>query len=278
MSLIVFVVGCAAEAPETPTIVVVNGKPITQSELDYRWSELPDTMRVRYQSQGGKRRFLDDLITRELLLQEARRQGLEHTLPVLERVERLKEQVLLDELINDLAQAHRDVNDAELDAYLDAHSAIMAHQIKGAQILVATEAQAKDLKRQMERGADFGKLAQRYSLDEGTKAKGGEFGVYRKGVVASELEPVLLALKPGAVSEPILSPAGYHLVKVLSRDAEEVAAARAARQRLKQEVLAEKRRKRVEDMLAKLRASATIRMADVSVLAVEESPRATGLQ
>src|ERR1044072_2978548 len=64
---------CSQASSETHVLAVVNGKPITQGEFDYRWAELSDSARGRYESQGGKKKFLDDLISREILLQEARR-------------------------------------------------------------------------------------------------------------------------------------------------------------------------------------------------------------
>ena len=70
--------GCTpAASDESPVLAVVNGKPITQSEFDVRWAELPESRQVRYQREGGKKKFLEDMIARELLLQEARRLGLD---------------------------------------------------------------------------------------------------------------------------------------------------------------------------------------------------------
>ena len=60
--------------------------------------------------------------------------------------------------------------------------------------------------------------------------------------------------------------AGFHLVKVVSRDPDEAKHIEAVRQQLKRELYAEKRRKQVEDVLAKLRSSATIRLAAGSEL------------
>jgi peptidyl-prolyl cis-trans isomerase C len=266
--------GCSLSDADSPVVVIVNGKPITQTEVDYRWSKLPDSLRTHYASQGGKRRFLDELVTRELLLQEARREGLEHRPDVMERLERSREDVLLHEVMQELVGGHPfRVADEELQAYIDAHpeSTLEAQQVRLAQIMVGSEQQAKDIKRQLEQGYDFGRLAQKYSLDEATRAKGGEVGLYRKGVVAPEVEPVLLTLRPGAVSEPVPARNGYYLVKVLGREPGDSANSQAARQRLKQELYAEKRRKQFEDAMAKLRSSATIRMADLSALAVDSA-------
>ena len=264
--------GCA-EPPEEPRIVAtVNGKPISQSEFDYRWSELSDAARSRYDRQGGKKKFLDDLISREVLLQEARRQGLDQSLALRERMERVKEQLILDELMKDAASQPVHISDAELEAYYHSHDDMLlaARQIRGAQIVMANVFQAKDLKHQIGQGWNFSKLAQRYSLDEKTKADGGEFNFSRKGVLDPAIEQFLLTQKAGAVSDPVETAAGFHLIKVVSRDPDETKHIEAVRQQLKRELYAEKRRKQVEEVLAKLRSSATIRMAAGSELLTQD--------
>jgi len=55
--------------PEEGVLALVNGRQITQTEFETRWGELADATRARYEKEGGKRLFLDELITRELLMQ-----------------------------------------------------------------------------------------------------------------------------------------------------------------------------------------------------------------
>ncbi|WP_447985198.1 foldase protein PrsA [Nitrospira sp. Nam74] len=264
--------GCSQPSEDSPILAIVNGKPITQSEFDYRWSELSDAARARYDRQGGKKKFLDDLISREVLLQEARRQGLDQSLVLRERMERVKEQLILDELMKDAASQPVHISDAELDAYYQSHDDMLlsARQIRGAHIVMGNLFQAKDLKHQIGQGWNFAKLAQRYSLDEKTKADGGEFNFTRKGVLDPAIEQFLLTQKPGAVSDPVETTAGFHLVKVISRNPDEAKHIEAVRQQLKRELYAEKRRKQVEEVLAKLRSSATIRMAASSELLTQD--------
>jgi len=265
-------IGCSQATEESRIVATVNGKPISQSEFDYRWSELSDAARGRYDRQGGKKKFLDDLISREVLLQEARRQGLDQSLALRERMERVKEQLILDELMKDAASQPVQISDAELEAYYQAHDDMLlaARQIRGAQIVMANVFQAKDLKHQINQGWNFSKLAQRYSLDEKTKADGGEFNFSRKGVLDPVIEQFLLTQKAGAVSDPVETAAGFHLVKVVSRDPDETKHLEAVRQQLKRELYAEKRRKQVEEVLVRLRSSATIRMAAGSELLTQD--------
>jgi len=259
--------GCTqASSDESRVVAMVNGTPITQSEFDVRWAELPESRQVRYQREGGKKKFLEDMIARELLLQEARRLGLDQTTEIREKVQRFREQLALDELVQEMAKTHGQVSQEEMEAYYMAHSsAVLATEhIRAAQIIVSTAMQALDVKKQLEAGADFAKLAQKFSIDQTTKFRGGDLGPYRKGAAPQEIEAAILTQNPGAVSEPIQVAAGFALVKVTSRDPLDARSAHVARERLKQELSAEKRRKQFEEFLAALRSKAAIRMEDAS--------------
>lgn len=265
--------GCNLGADESPVLVIVNGKPITQDEFEYRWSELPASVQARYKNEGGRRKFLDDLISRELLLQEARKLGLDRTPRATERLERVKEQLALDELMKAAVTAQVDLSRDELEGYYALHKVELhaADQIRAAHILVKSEEQAKDLKRQLDLGADFAKLAQRFSLDQATKYRGGDLGSYRPGWVEPAVDNALSALKPGMVSEPVETALGFHLVKLIGREPESMAEVAAVRDRLRQELYAEKQRQRFETLLARLREHAAIRMADASRFVTEDA-------
>lgn len=258
-------VGCQPPQEEG-VVVLVNGRAITQHEFDYRWAELSEATRSRYEKEGGKRKFLDELITRELLMQEARKRGLDQSDRIREQAQRFKERLILDELIGERMKAKIEVSKEELDAYFaqHAHELLGPNKVEVAQMLLSNISAAKDLKRQVEAGGDFGKFAQRYSLDDKTKSKGGEVGPYRKGVLVPEVDEIIPSLKPGMISEPIKTNHGYYIVRISPLDRETIQADQATRERLRQELFAEKRRKRFEEIVAALRATAKIRLADAS--------------
>lgn len=60
--------------------------------------------------------------------------------------------------------------------------------------------------------ADFAKLAQQYSDDLGSKNQGGDLGWIEKGVTDPAFESALFAMRPGQISDPVLSPEGYHII------------------------------------------------------------------
>lgn len=264
--------GCPQPVQDAQVLVVVNGKPISLEDFNRRWAALSPSLQARYRAMGGERKFLDELIGEELLLQEGRRQGLDQAAAIREQMERLKEQLMLDELMKQALQSTDVVSDADVDAYIAAHpeSIRQPQVVHLAHIVTTTPEMAKDIKRRLDQGQDFGALAKKFSVDVASRGKGGELGVYREGEGPAEVEKEFLRLKVGAVSEPIQTEKGFRIVKLLAREPEDQKKKALAKARLKQELQAERRRRRFEEFQARLRANATVRMADASKLVIHE--------
>ncbi len=79
-----------------------------------------------------------------------------------------------------------------------------------------------ELKQRMEMGGeDFGDLARQHS-DDASAAKGGDLGWLSPGDTVPDFERAMNALQPGEVSDPVRSPFGFHLIKVLERRDEDL--------------------------------------------------------
>ncbi|NLC71943.1 MAG: hypothetical protein GX751_11370 [Desulfuromonadaceae bacterium] len=76
---------------------------------------------------------------------------------------------------------------------------------------------AGDVLKKIRGGESFEKLAKNHSQDPANSAKGGEIGFFSRGTMPPTLEAAAFSLAVCTVSEPLLSPAGYHLLKVLDR-------------------------------------------------------------
>ncbi len=257
--------GCAPP-PEEGVLALVNGRQITQNDFDIHWGELAEATRARYLKEGGKRLFLDELITRELLMQEARKLGLDKSDTIRDRAQRYKEQLIIDELLKDRIKAKVELTNEELNAFYEQHASELLPPLKVrvAQMLLPNISAAKDLEHQVNQGGSFAKFAQRYSVDFKTKANGGDLGPYRKELVAPEVDAVIHTLKTGMVSAPIKTATGYYLVMITPLDKEIIQADVAVRERLRQELLNEKRRKRFDGVIADIRTKAVIRLADAA--------------
>lgn len=81
-------------------------------------------------------------------------------------------------------------------------------------ILVDSEDKAKELKAQIDGGADFGELAKANSSDTGSAVNGGDLGWFGLGMMVKPFEDAVVALTPGAVSAPVQSDFGWHIIKL----------------------------------------------------------------
>jgi len=264
------------EKPEGPAqaLAIINGKPLTVSEFDLRWSQLPEYARKKYPGMEGRKKFLDELIDREVLLQEAKKRGIDRDRALLERLERFKERSLLDVLMREEVDSRVTVSTQEMKAYYEASpgSFTAPDEFRASHILVKTEAEAIDLKKRLAGGEDFASLARKVSVDATTKSKGGDLGIVKKGQTVPEFEKALLTLKPGQVSEPVATQFGYHLIKLVERTTGPVLSYEDAKEQIKEQVLIEKKQKRFKELVAALRANAKLRVLDVPI--PDSNPRA----
>jgi peptidyl-prolyl cis-trans isomerase D len=74
-------------------------------------------------------------------------------------------------------------------------------------------------KKRIDAGEDFAALAQELSDDAGTKAAGGDLGFFKRGAMVKEFEDAAFSLEPGALSDPVQTQFGLHLVRVEEKKA-----------------------------------------------------------
>lgn len=107
------------------------------------------------------------------------------------------------------------VTDKQIKDYYEQHKDQYT-EVRTSHILVDNEPTAKEIEKELEKGADFAELAKKQSTDQVSAAEGGDLG-YLSGA-SQEMDPTFLAaalkLKKGEVSEPIKTVFGYHLIKV----------------------------------------------------------------
>lgn len=108
------------------------------------------------------------------------------------------------------------VTDEALQAAYDARFKDAAPQTEynAAHILVETEEKAKELKAQIDGGADFAELATANSTDTGSGANGGDLGWFGTGMMVKPFEDAVVAMKPGEVAGPIKTDFGWHLIQL----------------------------------------------------------------
>jgi len=162
---------------------------------------------------SAKSVFLDDLIRRKLLLEEAANRGLfDDSLTV--RFRKQKEEELLAQQIGaELAPADIPVSDAEVRALYDARKTAAHVQL----IYSFTEASARAAADRVRHGADFGQLADQLNPPGMLPAR-GDIGDQEPGNLVSPLDESIRHAKPGAVVGPLDAPTqGWFVMKIVDR-------------------------------------------------------------
>ena len=198
-------------------VATVNGIAITQSLLD---------LNIRTLASQGQRdtpelrqAIKEDLINKELIAQEATKQGLAKEIDFPDQVAQLKQNLLLQAFLEDHFKKNP-ISDAKLREEYDRQRKLMgdssnSFQYRLSQIVVANETDALDLIRRIQKGELFGKLAQEYSIDTSSKAQGGSLGWLLSGQVIPAVANVLPGMAKGSVTTtPVQTPVGWVILKL----------------------------------------------------------------
>jgi peptidyl-prolyl cis-trans isomerase C len=239
-----------AEGETADTVLAtVNGTDVTLGQM----VALRETLPEQYQA------LTDDVLFNGILEQLIQQTALTQSMDgkVTKRDEIMLENQRRAYLSSTALQAVVEgaVTDATIQAAYDAKyvGGSPATEYRASHILVATEQEALDLKKQIDEGADFAELAVANSSD-GSAAGGGDLGWFGQGMMVKPFEDAVMALQPGQVSDVVQTQFGFHLVKLVeTRDA-----AAPSLDEVRAELAAEIERAAIEGHIASLTEGAAI--------------------
>ncbi|MGA7828166.1 MAG: peptidylprolyl isomerase [Geobacteraceae bacterium] len=193
----------------------VNGNVITTQDFKNEVDRLPPYLKPMVQSPQGKKELLDSMVVREIILEQAKKDGVDKSKEVAERLKDLRKRLIVETYLKKKVEQEALVSDAELKKFYDANKDKFktGEQVRASHILVKTEKEAKDILAQLKNGANFADLAKKYSTDS-TAAKGGDLGWFSKGAMVPEFDKAVFSLKNGQVSGIVKTKFGYHIIKV----------------------------------------------------------------
>jgi peptidyl-prolyl cis-trans isomerase C len=232
----------------TPVVAKVDGAPIYQSEVDAFIADLGDRAR-QVPPADLQTQIVDRLIDMKLAGDKAHAEKLEQDPAVARRLYNGQETTLAEAYLEKAAQAQ--INDDVLKAKYDdlVKQAKPAEEVRARHILVKTEAEAKDIIKQLDKGADFEKLAKDKSTDPGSGSSGGDLGYFTKDKMVPEFADAAFKLDKGKYTEtPVHSQYGWHIIQVLDKRSQPLPAFDAVKPQLNNLVLRDQERKVVEDL------------------------------
>ena len=231
---------------------IVNGKAIPSARVDEFVAALaqqgrPDTPELR-------KAVRDELIAREIFMQEAEKKGLARHTDVQRQLESARQDILIRALIRDQLKTNP-VTDADVKAEYDKLAqASGGKEYKARHILVDAEADAKAIVEQLKKGTAFEELAKK-SKDTGSASRGGDLDWASPDSYVKPFSDAMVKLEKGKMTEvPVKSDFGWHVIRLDDiRDVQP-----PPLEQVKPQIQQELERRRIQSMQADMRAKAKV--------------------
>ena len=182
---------------------------ITEEMLNETVEALRTQQHINITSEEQKQDLLDELIARQLVVEDAIESGLTQT----EEFQKLYREFVFQHSIGQMFKTIN-VTDEECEAYYNENKE--QFKDRAAHILVEEEEKANELLAAIEGGADFHELASGNSKCP-SGSRGGDLGDFGRGQMVPEFEQAAFALNIGEISGVVKTQFGYHLIKLLDK-------------------------------------------------------------
>jgi peptidyl-prolyl cis-trans isomerase C len=219
--------GIAVISAQAQSLVAGQGISIDAKEIQEELDRASIESKVELAKTGLKKN-VSNLYVRRVLANEATKSDIAQNKLVLSAIEKAKERILSDAMLESLDQKNQPSLDA-IEAYArtmytaNQQKYVIPEQLRASHILIRTgEQDAKtkmqDILKQIKAGADFEELAKTRSQDPGSAGKGGDLGYFGRGRMIDQFEKIVFAMsKPGELSEVFDSPFGFHIIKLTDK-------------------------------------------------------------
>jgi peptidyl-prolyl cis-trans isomerase C len=206
-------VGAMPMAAFAQNAAIVNGKPVPKARMDMLAAQLAASGRpVTPEMQGQLR---EEVVAREIFMQEAQKQGLDGTDDFKNQLELARQAILIRQLFENYRKTNV-ITDADAKAEYDKVTAANSgKEYKARHILVETEDQAKKIMADLKKGQKFEDIAKKQSKDPGSGANGGDLDWAAPGSFVPEFSEAMIKLKKGETTPaPVKSQFGYHIIRL----------------------------------------------------------------
>lgn len=241
----------------------INDKEITLSEFNEMLKEYPS---LAHGAQGDtidletQKGFLDNLIVREILYQQAIRSGIDKEKETASLLEEMKKRIVVDKFFKKEVDDTVSVTENDVKKFYEEHpeEAKNPDEIRASHILLKTHEDAESVKKKLREGLIFEDIAKKFSVDSGSREKGGDLGFFHKGVMVPEFDEAAFKLKVGGVSDIVKTQFGFHIIKVLEKREGRKKGFDEAKTELERMILKNKRKERFDTLVAELKSKAKI--------------------
>jgi peptidyl-prolyl cis-trans isomerase C len=209
LASVAFLVASSAVAQN---IAVVNGRPIPKERADLFLKELAKQGQPSTPELAALVR--QELVDREILLQEAERRGLPAMAEFKFQIETARTQILIQALVQD-ELGKSPVKEEDIQAEYKRLTAQLGTEYRARHVLVETEAMAKDIIARLAKGEKFEALAKSLSKDPGSAANGGDLDWAAADAFVGPFSEAMVKLEKGkTTAAPVQTQFGWHVIRL----------------------------------------------------------------
>ena len=205
----------------TKVLAVVGGKQITEADVDALIASMGQAGQ-NYMNPQGRAVVLDELINQKLMLLDAVRNLYEREQDFKDQLARVKDELLVNYAVNKAVSSVR-VTDDEAKKFFDEHPEQFAGQetVSASHILVDSEEKAVELLAKIRAGEISFEDAAAENSSCPSGRNGGSLGEFGHGQMVPEFDEACFTMEVGAISEPIKTQFGYHIIRLDGKKAAE---------------------------------------------------------
>jgi len=245
---------------EGKVLAVVNGSAITEAAFEREVAALPPYVRPIVESPAGRAQFLESLVTRDLLLQEALRRGIDARPEVRARIEMARRSIVLEALLREVAERAPGLSEPALRKYYEQNRAQFeaGERVGVRHLLFKEKERAEQVAERARRGESFEKLAGEIRADRGENS--ADLGLVERGRYIKEFEQAAFSARERSVVGPVRTAYGYHVLWVGERKAPGVQPFEEVREKIAAELRDQAQREAFERLVADLRRRSEVRI------------------
>lgn len=203
--------------------------------------------------------LVDRAVTDRVMVNAARRAGLERDAELRRRVAAFEENELRDALLR--REVLPRLTDEALRARFERERAGRApeEEVRARHILLRDEAEARAVIGEIQRGAAFDEVARRRSTDPSGRSNGGDLGFFRRGDMVPDFANAAFALNAGQMTpNPVRTQFGWHVIRVEEKRTGQGPGFDESKEALRQAMIEEE----VQAVIARIRAAARVELVD----------------
>lgn len=262
----------------------VAGQKLLVSTLEEQVKSLPPQMQAMMARDSNmKKQFVERWVQINILALEAKKAKLDQDKDIKAKIDENTNLILASEYVRKNIEPKLKVTDEEIQKFYDEHKTdfTVPETVKARHILLKVdsgadekawkdaEKKANDIKKKLAEGGDFAKLAQEFSDDPGSKARGGDLGFFPKGRMVPEFENAAFALKPGEISAPVKSTFGYHIIQTQEKKPSETKKLEDVKQQIGQRLEAQQLQNNVETTVNQLKGKYPVKINEAALAATD---------